>query len=464
MIGLVALGKEQYPMFGDMKDSHSLIALTRVLAALLCVALIAAGCGSDSSDDTLAAATVETTDAVSPTSMEHLGDGSFGVVQVAPGDAIQIRSLNAISEEVADFGLPLQRGAELGVADYGTVRGFEVDLGSRFDGQCTNFGGVSAGQAIARDESVIGVIGTSCSGAAAGAAPLITGAGMAMISPGNTSPALTSDLAGNPGENYHVGYYRTAHNDLFQGRVMAEFVHDELGLGTAAAIHDGDPYTRGLAEAFADAFEALGGTITGFTAVNKDDTNMVPVLLELAAGSPEALFFPVFQPVGGHIAEQVPTVQGMEEVQMFSADGLLTAEYLSLPQSVGMYFSGPDTRYGGNVNQSTGKTAEEFLDAYEAAYEELPTSSFWAHAYDATTLLLDAITAASYVTDEGVLMIDRAGVREFLDSVDGYRGLIGEITCDEFGDCGSQKITVVHHTSTDVDATMNNVVYAGGGN
>ena len=451
-------------MFGNTKDADSPRLPTRGLASFLCAVLLAAGCGGDPSDDAVPADPIETTVADPPASMEHLGDGSLGVVQVAPGDAIQIRSLNAISEEVADFGLPLQRGAELGVADYGTVHGFEVDLGTRFDGQCTNFGGVSAGQAIARDETVIGVIGTSCSGAAAGAAPLITGAGMVMISPGNTSPALTSDLAGNPGENHHVGYYRTAHNDLFQGRVMAEFVHDRLGFSSAAAIHDGDPYTRGLAEAFADAFEALGGTITGFTGVNKDDTDMVPVLLELAAGEPEALFFPVFQPVGDHIAEQVPTVEGLEEVQMFSADGLLTAEYLSLPQSVGMYFSGPDTRYAGNVNQSTGKTADDFLAAYETAYQELPTSSFWAHAYDATTLLLDAISAASYVTDEGVLMIDRAGVREYLNNVDGYQGLIGEITCDEFGDCGSQKITVVHHAGTDVDATMNNVVYAGGGN
>ena len=289
---------------------------TRGLVALLSILLVAASCGGDAADDP----TPITSEAAVPTTedtavAEHLGDGSLGVVQVASGDAIQIRSVNAISD---DFGLPLHRGAELGVADYGTVHGFDVDLGTGVDGQCTNFGGVSAGQAIAKDETVIGVIGTSCSGAAAGAAPLITGAGMVMISPGNTSPALTSDLAGNPGENYHVGYYRTAHNDLFQGRVMAEFVYDTLGLTSAAAIHDGDPYTRGLAKAFSDAFEALGGTVTGFTAVNKDDADVVPVLLELAGNSPEALFFPVFQPVGDYIAEQAPTVEGLASVRLFS--------------------------------------------------------------------------------------------------------------------------------------------------
>ena len=76
---------------------------------------------------------------------------------------------------------------------------------------------------------------------------------------------------------------------------MAKFVYEELEISEAAAIHDGDPYTQGLAQAFADAFENLGGTVTGFTGVNKEDTDMVPVLTEIAAGSPGALF-PIFQP------------------------------------------------------------------------------------------------------------------------------------------------------------------------
>ena len=47
---------------------------------------------------------------------------------------------------------------------------------------------------------------------------------MVMISPSNTSPALTSDQQGNAGTDYNVGYYRTAHNDLFQGAAMASYV------------------------------------------------------------------------------------------------------------------------------------------------------------------------------------------------------------------------------------------------
>ena len=142
-----------------------------------------------------------------------------------------------------------------------------------------------------------------------------------MISGSNTSPSLTSDLQGNANENYRPGYYRTAHNDLYQGAAMAAFVYNDLGLTTAAAIHDGDPYTQGLAQAFVDAFAALGGTVTGFTGVSKEDTDMVPVLTEVAADSPEALFFPIFQPAGDFIADQAPGVAGLESTQLLAADG-----------------------------------------------------------------------------------------------------------------------------------------------
>ena len=214
------------------------------------------------------------------------GDGSLGTVEIDAGDAIQIRSSTPSpamwrSSVCRSSGRWCWRSR-----DYGAVRGFDVDLGTTLDDLCSNDGGQAAAQSIVADEAVIGVVGTSCSGAAVAAAPLITAAGMAMISGGNTSPALTSDLAGTAGPNRSVGYYRTAHNDLFQGAAMAEFVFNELGISDAAAIHDGDPYTQGLAKAFTDSFAELGGTVTGFSAVNKEDTDMVPVLTEVAAGAP----------------------------------------------------------------------------------------------------------------------------------------------------------------------------------
>jgi branched-chain amino acid transport system substrate-binding protein len=412
--------------------------LTMTLAALLSFTLLAAACGDDAE--------------------EASTDADFIVVD--EGEQVQIRSLNAITGDVAFLGVPNQNAVEAAVADYGDINGFEVSMGQGLDDLCSADGGQAAAQTIVADTQIVGVIGTSCSGAATAAAPLIAEAGIVMISGSNTSPSLTSDLLGTAGENYNPGYYRTAHNDLYQGAAMADFVYNELGLSTAAAMHDGDPYTQGLAQAFADAFEALGGTITGFTGVNKEDTDMVPVLTEIAAGAPEALFFPIFQPAGDFVADQAHGVAGLENVQLLAADGLLNTDYLALSQSEGMYFSGPDVRFGQNLNQSTGKTAAEVLADYEANHGEAPSAPFWGHSYDATAMLLDAIKNSSSVNDAGQLVIDKAAVRTYLTAIRGYSGVIGTINCDDFGDCGSQKITVVHHTdSGDVDGGMSNVVF-----
>ncbi len=380
-------------------------------------------------------------------------------VVVAAGEAIQIRSLNTISGEVAYLGLPIQYAVEQAIADYGTVNGFDVSMGTGLDDLCSPEGGQAAAQLITADEQVVGVIGTSCSSAAAAAAPVISAANMVIISGANSAPSLTSDLAGTAGADHADGYFRTSHNDLVQGAAMAHFVYDELKLTTAATMHDGDPYTVGLSQSFSDAFTALGGTVTGTVGIDKEDTDMVPALTELAAGEPEAIFFPIFQPAGDYVADQVFSVSGLGDVVRLGADALLVDSYLELSQTKGMYFSGPDIRLGQNRNQGTGLTATEVEATFIEQRGEGPTSPFWAHGYDATTLLLDAIAASSEVVD-GDLVIDRAAVRQALKDTAGYEGLLGSLTCDDFGDCGPAKITVILNDSDDIEVSKQNIVYS----
>ncbi|MGI9610787.1 MAG: branched-chain amino acid ABC transporter substrate-binding protein, partial [Acidimicrobiia bacterium] len=305
---------------------------TRFLAALGALALVAAACGGDTDFEA----------------------GELGAVEVGPGESIEIRSLNAISGEVAFLGIPNENAVRMAVEDYGAVAGHSVNVGTGLDDLCSADGGQSAAQTIVADEQVVGVIGTSCSGAAAAASPLISEAGLVMISPSNTSPSLTSDLAGNVAENWNAGYYRTAHNDLFQGQAAANFVFDNLGLTKVALIHDGDPYTNGLTTAFQNAFQELGGEIVLHTAVAVGDTDMVPVLTEVAAAGPELIFFPIFPAEGTFIVQQIGDVAGLEDVVLMGADGLIADNFLEVPESEGMYFSGPDLRFGDQKSGATG--------------------------------------------------------------------------------------------------------------
>lgn len=390
----------------------------------------------------------------------HLGDGSLGVIEVVTGQQIQVRAFYTNGGDLSLFGNSAEQAIVFAIEDYGPIKGREVNLGAALDDTCTPEGGLAGAQVIVAQGNVAGVIGTNCSTAAAEASPLLTKAGMVLISPGNTAPSLTSDLAGNEGINHFPGYYRTAHNDLIQGESVAHFLYGE-GVMSAAVVHDGGPYTMGLATAFANALAEHGGTITGTWEVDREDEDLVPVLTEITAGEPDALFFPIFWPTGRYLVEQAAEMPGFSEMVFATADGLLNDDFLSLPQSEGTYVSGPDTRFGDNTNQTTGQSAPGLRARFEETTEGSPTGTYWGHAYDATVLLLDAISAASYVrSEDGALVIDRAGMREYLDNLSGFQGVTGVLTCDEFGDCGGAGVVIHEHlNSTDIEATRQSVVY-----
>jgi branched-chain amino acid transport system substrate-binding protein len=440
----------------------------RTAAIVAAAALVLTACGDGNGNETADPGDDTEADAGDDTDAGDDGDeggddggeaGDLGSVTYQEGEAIQIRSLEAISGDVAFLGIPNQRGTEIAIADYGDIQGFSVELGTPLDDLCSADGGQSAAQTIVSDDTVAGVIGTSCSGAGVPASELISSAGMVMVSASNTNPALTQTPFGTEGENFSEGYFRTAHNDLYQGAAVAEFVFEELGLTQMAAIHDGDPYTDGLTTAFRDAFEELGGEVVVYTAVNKGDTDMVPVLTEVAGANPEGIFVPIFPPEVNRIAEQYVNVEGLEDVVMISADGAQVEGFLEIAESEGFYFSGPSLQFEGNQNEITGKSASEFLEDYQEQYGEAPSAAFWAHAYDATTMLLQAIDDVAEAGDDGSLTIDRAALRDALYNAS-FQGLIGQVTCDEFGDCGAGEIQIILHEDSSVtDATQIPVVY-----
>jgi branched-chain amino acid transport system substrate-binding protein len=392
-----------------MKRQRALVAL---LAAL---AMLAAACGGGGDEAEV---------------------GPLGAITVDDGAPIKIATLQAISGDVASLGTDQVRGVEIAIDDQGEIDGHSIELAFNEDDLCSSEGGQTGATRIIADPDVVAVIGTSCSGAGVPASKIVSDANRVLISGSNTSPVLTSDLAGTAGPEYHEGYFRTAHNDAIQGAAAAAFVHDELGLTEVATINDGDPYTQGLTGAFEAAFEGLGGEIVVSTAVSPDQTDMRPVLTEIAAASAELIFFPIFQPAGDFVAEQAHEVAGLEDTALMGADGLLSDTYVVLPQTKGMYFSGPST--------PTTAAYDDFVAAYKDKYGEDPIQAFHAHAYDAAMMVFTAIENIG-VDDGGTLTIDLQKLRDELHSIT-YEGLTGTLHCDEFGDCASPSIDIVQNT------------------
>lgn len=360
-------------------------------------------------------------------------DDELGCIEVGADEPIVVGAMLTTSGATSFLGEDSQGGIELAIQGRdGMLLGRDIELVVE-DSLCSAEGGQSAAQRVAADETIVGVVGTNCSGAAQGALPIISEAGMLMISPSNTSPSLTNDDT-EAGGAYLPGYYRTGHNDLFQGAMAAQFAIEVLEATTLATIHDGDPYTEGLASVMADEFAALEGEVVFQGAVSKGDTDMTAILTEIAATSPDVVYFPMFEPESNFIAAQLVNTPGLEDVVMITADGSLVASFPGNTgeAAIGVYMSGPSV---------TGEAYDNFRALWDEEFGGAPPSGFHAHAYDATNMLLDAVEAVAVEEEDGTLVIGRQALRDALDGVMGYEGLTGILTCQSespyAGDCAT---------------------------
>jgi branched-chain amino acid transport system substrate-binding protein len=374
------------------------------------------------------------------------GDGDpcaadeFGCVEVAAGDPIKIGTLLVISGENASLGQDSQNGAVLAM-DFrdtpGEIGGHPVEFVHQDEG-CSAEGGQAGATALAADPQIAAVIGTSCSSAALGVADtILSEKGIIIISPSNTGPALTDPATHQP------FYMRTAHNDKLQGAAVADFAYNEIGAQSASTIHDGSPYADGLQQVFADSFTGFGGTIAKQEAVGVGDTDFKPLLTDIAADSPDFLYFPIFVAEGGLITAQARTVPGLRETDLAGSDGMFTPDWIEAAgadNAEGVYISGPDL----SAFADPDFYENEFLPAYEEQFGEEPQSVFHAHSFDAMNMVADAIETVGIEADDGSMQIPRTALKDELFGTEGFEGITGTLTCDENGDCQQTATMAVH--------------------
>ncbi|MFN2203570.1 MAG: branched-chain amino acid ABC transporter substrate-binding protein [Caldilineaceae bacterium] len=392
-----------------------------IVALLVVIALAFTGCAGPSGEagGNTAASTggeaLECTDEI-------------GCVEIAPDEPIRVGYLLTISGATAFLGEDSMGGIEIAMEERGNVLGHELELVGE-DSLCNSEGGQTAATKLTADDSVVGIVGTTCSGSAAAALPIVSEAGMFMVSPSNTDPRLT-DPDTQAGGLWMPGYFRTAHNDIFQGRIAAEFLYNELGKRKLATIHDGSTYADSLQRVAAEVFTELGGEVVYQGAVNVGDTDMRPILTEVASAGPDALYFPIFEPEGDLITAQSVEISGLEDVSLMGADGLFVDSFPENtgPASVGMYLSSTLVR---------GEAYNEFLQKWQDKFGGPPPSAYHAMAYDATNLILNAVEAAAQVGDDGTILVGRQALRDAMTATSDYKGLTGTLSCSETGDCAT---------------------------
>ncbi len=344
---------------------------------------------------------------------------SIGCVKIGPTDPIHIAYLLVVSGANSALGTDSRNGVQIAIDDAGgKILGHDIKFDGE-DGLCTADGGQAAGTKLAADPTIIAVIGTSCSSEARAAEPLLSAAGFVTISSSNTAPDLTDPT--NP--NHYPGYFRTAHNDKIQGAAAADFAFNFMKITKAATIHDGSLYADKLTEVFRDEFTKLGGTITAATSVDPNATDMSSVLADIATGSPELIYFPIFLPAGAFIIDQAKTTPGLENTKLMGADGLYSPDVMKTAGAAveGFMVSSPIVQ---------GAAYDAFVAKYKAKFGTDPINIFHAHAYDGFNIVKAAIEKVAVQESDGTIYIPRQGLRDAMAATKDFKGLTGVLTCN----------------------------------
>lgn len=254
-------------------------------------------------------------------------------------------------------------------------------------------------------DNVIAVIGENSSNQSLAAAPICQSNGVPMISPSSTNPNVTA-------KGDYI--FRVCFTDPYQGKALATFVRNNLGLSRAAVFRDNkNDYSVGLAEFFAKEFTGMGGRIVAVQNYVGGDTEFRPQLTAIKGARPDVLFIPGFYTEVGQIAIQARDL-GIT-VPMVGGDGWDSPTVIEIGGKAvdGSYFS--DHYFVGDPRP----LVQSFVAKIRQRHGKNPEANA-ALGYDALQILTAAINKAG--------SLDRKAIRDHLAATTDYQGVSGTIT------------------------------------
>jgi branched-chain amino acid transport system substrate-binding protein len=339
------------------------------------------------------------------------------------GQTIKIGMGSPLTGDNAPFGIDISQGATIAVQDAGEIEGFSFELVSEDDGGAPE-GGAAVANKLVSDPTVVAIAGHIFSGATDAAIPIYEAAGLPMMSPSATNPALTTK-----GSSV---FNRLVFTDAAQGKFAAEYLYNKLGFRKIAVMHDGQAYGQGLAEVVRDEYTKLGGEVVDFQAINPGESDYSAVLSGVAALGPEALYY------GGYIQEAVVLVNqmaqsGLGEAIFFGCDGTFGQDFLDRTGANG------EGTYGTSLIPPSSAAKDTFDAAYLSQFGVEPgkLSPYSWTAYDAAATLISVIKQVAIKGADGKLYVPRAALVSAVRSLSGYQGISGTVSCDAVGECSA---------------------------
>ena len=265
------------------------------------------------------------------------------------------------------------------VTESGLLLGGATVTPVRGDSTCVDAAAATAAaERLITSDNVVAIVGADCSGVTTAIAESVAiPNGVVMVSPSATSPALTT-ITDN-------GYFfRTAPSDARQGEILAD-VATERGIETVAITYTNNDYGKGLADSFAAAYQAIGGTVAATAAHEDGKADYSAEVAALAASGADTLAVFGYLDQGGKGMIQTSLDTGAFS-SFILGDGMIGQ---SLIDNIGDGLVGTV----GTVPGSDSEGAASF-DVYARESGIEGDGPYRAESYDAAALIMLAMQAA----------------------------------------------------------------------
>ena len=339
---------------------------------------------------------------------------------------VTIAHVGPTSGAIAHLGKDNENGAKMAVEELNaagvTIGGNKVTLKLMTEDDAAD---PKQGTAVAQklvDAKVVGVVGHLNSGTTIPASKLYSDAGIPQVSPSATNPKYTR-------QGFKTAF-RLVADDTQLGGTLGRYAVKELKGKSIAVIDDRTAYGQGVAEEFAKAVVAAGGTVVAKEFTTDKATDFNSILTTIKGKKADVVFFGGMDAVAGPMLRQMKSL-GIN-AKFMGGDGICSTELVKLGGDAISDNQVYCAEAGGVEGQ--GKAGmEKFKTAFKAKYNA-DVQVYAPYVYDGVKLMVAAMVKAG--------SSDPAKYLPVLAATKDYPGVTGPITLDEKGDIKNGALTL----------------------
>lgn len=347
----------------------------RVGATLLALSLVGVACGGG--DDNAS------------------GNGCEGDLKIA--------FFGALTGDAGNLGVNIKKGLDLAVAEHNAANPDSQLVVEAYDSQGDPDQAPALADKAIADPCVVGIVGPAFSGESAAVNPKFEEAGLPIITPSATNPALS----GNGWDVFH----RALAGDDKQGPGAAQKIIAD-GKMKVGVVDDNSEYGKGLADIVQTS---LGDKAVELNSLDPEASDYSAIITAAKDAGVDAVFFGGYYAAAGKLAKQM--ADAGVKATFYSGDGTLDKGFIEAagPAAEGAILTCTCAPFDTNP---------EFLAAFKKQFNDEDPATYAAEAYDAASVFIAAIKDGKTT---------RADILSFINAYDAP-GVTKQLKWDETGE------------------------------